>query len=82
MSDADLLSYDSISAAKDLSSPWLMIHGDYNFLPKAARRHMDAVPSTTKTKMIWDDTPHLAYYDQPDAIDRAAHEVADWFQKA
>ena len=82
MSDADLLSYDSIGAAKTLTAPWLMIHGDYNFLPNAARRHMAAVPSTTKTKTIWDDTPHLAYYDQPDAIDRATRAVADWYRKA
>jgi dienelactone hydrolase len=79
MSDADLLSYDSIGAAKTLTAPWLMIHGDYNFLPNAARRHMAAVPDTTKTKTIWGDTPHLAYYDQPEAIDRAMREVADWF---
>lgn len=79
MSDADLLRYDSISAAKDLTTPWLMIHGDYNFLPNAARRHMEAVPKRTRTRTIWDDTPHLAYYDQPDAIDRATREVADWF---
>lgn len=52
MSDADLLSYESIEAAKTLTTPWLMIHGDYNFLPNAARRHMAAVPSTTKTKTI------------------------------
>ncbi|MEO0370194.1 MAG: dienelactone hydrolase family protein [Pseudomonadota bacterium] len=82
MSDADLLGYDSISAAKTLTAPWLMIHGDYNFLPSAARRHMDAVPPNTKTKTIWDDTPHLAYYDQPDAINRATREVANWFQNA
>lgn len=79
MSDADLLSYDSIGAAKTLTAPWLMIHGDYNFLPNAARRHMAAVPSETKTKTIWDDTPHLAYYDRPEAIDRATREVAEWF---
>lgn len=82
MSDADLLSYDSISAARTLTAPWLMIHGDYNFLPNAARRHMAAVPATTKTKTIWDDTPHLAYYDQPETIDRATHEVANWFRNA
>ena len=82
MSDADLLSYDSIGAAQTLTAPWLMIHGDYNFLPNAARRHMAAVPATTKTKTIWDDTPHLAYYDQPAAIDRATREVADWFNAA
>lgn len=82
MSDADLLRYDSIGAAQSLTAPWLMIHGDYNFLPSAARRHMAAVPSTTPTKTIWDDTPHLAYYDQPDAIERATREVAQWFKAA
>jgi pimeloyl-ACP methyl ester carboxylesterase len=79
MSDADLLAYNSIDAAKTLTVPWLMIHGDNCFLPSAARRHMAAVPKTTRTKTIWDSTPHLAYYDQPDAIDRATKEVANWF---
>jgi hypothetical protein len=79
MSDADLLAYDSIGAAENLTTPWLMIHGDNNFLPNAARRHMAAVPESTPTKTIWDDTPHLAYYDQPEAIDRAVAEVTEWF---
>lgn len=82
MSDADLLNYDSISAAETLTAPWLMIHGDNCFLPNAARRHMAAVPETTKTKTIWDETPHLAYYDQAGAIDGATAEVVDWFRNA
>lgn len=80
MSDADLLAYDSIGAARGLTAPWLMIHGDYCFLPPAARRHFDAAPDATDTKLIWDDTPHLAYYDQPATIDRAVSEVVDWFE--
>ena len=79
MSDADLLAYNSIEAAKTLTTPWLMIHGDNCFVPSAARRHMAAVPKTTRTKTIWNATPHLAYYDQPDAIDRATQEIAAWF---
>ncbi|MBY5935013.1 hypothetical protein KUV51_18560 [Tateyamaria omphalii] len=82
MSDADLLDYESISAADQLEVPWLMIHGDNCFIPDAARRHMSAVPVETKTKTVWDETPHLAYYDQPDAIARATAEVLDWFGKA
>ncbi|MEM7627076.1 MAG: dienelactone hydrolase family protein [Planctomycetota bacterium] len=80
MSDADLLAFESISAADSLETPWLMIHGDQCFLPAAARRHMEAVPSSTPTRTIWNDTPHLAYYDQSEVIDGAAREVADWFQ--
>ncbi len=79
MSDADLLHYESLSAAKTMTTPWLMIHGDNCFLPSAARRHMEAVPAELSTKTVWDDTPHLAYYDQPDAIDRAMTEVVAWF---
>ena len=75
MSDADLLEYESISAARELRSPWLMIHGDNCFLPAAARRHMAAVPASTPTQTIWDDTPHLSYYDQPEIIDRAVSAV-------
>ena len=81
MSDADLLSFDSIRAAASLTTPWLMIHGDYNFLPAAARRHMAAVPESTPTQTIWDPTPHLAYYDQPEAIDRATEAMIAFFAR-
>lgn len=79
MSDADLLQFESISAARSLTVPWLMIHGDNCFLPGAARRHIEAVPSSTRTRTVWDDAPHLSYYDQPDAIDRAVTHASEWF---
>ena len=82
MSDADLLHFESISAARGLTAPWLMIHGDNCFLPPAARRHFDAVPETTRKQMVWDETPHLAYYDQDDIIDGAVERVAEWFDAA
>jgi uncharacterized protein len=82
MSDADLLAYESLSATRRLNAPWLMIHGDNCFLPNAARRHLAALPKTTKSQVIWNDTPHLAYYDQPAAIDAATRAVDDWFRKA
>lgn len=80
MSDADLLEFESRSVASTLSVPWLMIHGDNCFLPSAAKRHMEAVPGDTETKTIWDDTPHIAYYDQQTSIDAATAEVAKWFR--
>ena len=80
MSDADLLRYESRSATEILSTPWLMIHGDHCFLPNAARRHMDAVADRLETRTVWDDTPHLAYYDQADAIERAMAEIVPWFK--
>ncbi len=80
MSDADLLSFESISAVPDLKAPWLTIHGDNCFLPNAARRHVDAVASTTRHQLVWDDTPHLAYYDQPDVLDATTAQVSHWFE--
>ncbi|MEL6686555.1 MAG: alpha/beta hydrolase [Pseudomonadota bacterium] len=81
MSDADLLPYESLSAAKSIETPWLMIHGDNCFLPDAAKRHFDAIPAGTPKRLIWDETPHLAYYDQPEAIARATQEMVDWFER-
>jgi len=78
MSDADLLPYESISAARTLTKPYLLIHSDNSFLPDAARRHFEAMPSTHK-KLQWDgDTPHLSYYDEPDVLDRTVASIDQW----
>ncbi|MCQ8186618.1 alpha/beta hydrolase [Parvularcula maris] len=81
MSDKDLLEYESISAAQTIGKPWLMIHGDQCFLPDAAKRHFDAIPEGTPKRLVWDDTPHLAYYDQADAIARGTAETVAWFER-
>ena len=81
MSDAALLQYSSIEAASKLDKPWLMVHGDNCFLPDAAKRHFGAVPEATAKRMIWDETPHLDYYDQAPVIDRTAREVDEWFSR-
>ena len=78
MSDADLLPYESISAARSLDKPYLLIHSDNSFLPDAARRHFDAMPSARKT-LLWEgDTPHLSYYDQPDILARTVASIDSW----
>jgi len=82
MSDADILAYESLTAAGKMATPWLMVHGENCFLPKAALRHLEAVPATTNTRLIWDETPHFAYYDHAPSIDRAAQAAADWFRTA
>jgi uncharacterized protein len=81
MSDADLLSYESISAARIQTKPYLMIHSDNSFLPDAARRHFEAMPSTAKV-LLWEgETPHLSYYDQPEILDRAVGSIVNWMNK-
>ncbi|WP_179957506.1 alpha/beta hydrolase [Exilibacterium tricleocarpae] len=82
MSDADLLSFESISAVPNIKAPWLMIHGDNCFLPSAAKRHIGAIAPTTKHEVVWNDTPHLSYYDQPDVLEEAADRISKWFNNA
>ncbi|MCL9999962.1 MAG: hypothetical protein NBV68_11320, partial [Erythrobacter sp.] len=81
MSDADLLAYESITAAAKQTKPYLMIHSDASFLPDAAKRHFDAMPSTLKN-LIWEgDTPHLSYYDQPEILDRTVAHITGWMKE-
>jgi uncharacterized protein len=81
MSDADLLAYESASAAERLHKPYLMIHSDNSFLPSAARRHFDLVPSAAK-RLLWEgETGHLQYYDDPMVIDSAVENIAAWFNQ-
>lgn len=80
MSDADLLSYESISAAERLEKPYLMIHSDNCFLPAAARRHFEAVPTDDK-ELVWQgETGHFQYYDDPAVLDPTAETMAEWFR--
>lgn len=80
MSDADLLEYESASAMRRLSAPYLMIHSDFSFLPDVARRQFDLAGSERK-RLDWDgETPHLSYYDQPAVIASASERVAAWFR--
>lgn len=78
MSDAELLRFETLGAAGQVDKPYLMIHSDRSFLPYAARRHFDAMPSATK-QMLWEgDTPHLAYYDDADVLDRTVASIVTW----
>ncbi|MEM6788307.1 MAG: alpha/beta hydrolase [Myxococcota bacterium] len=79
MSDAELLTYESLSAAARLRKPYLMIHSDQCFLPAVAKRHYDAIPSDDKHLSWKGDTPHLAFYDQAPVIDPTADEIARFF---
>lgn len=77
-SDAELLRFETITAAARISKPYLMIHSNQSFLPDAARRHFDAMPSTNK-KLLWEgDTPRLSYYDQPEVLDRTVGSIVAW----
>jgi fermentation-respiration switch protein FrsA (DUF1100 family) len=80
MSDASLLTYESLSAAARLTKPCLVIHGDNCALPDQAKRHLAVIPSHDKLHLR-PDTPHLAFYDDPAAIDPAVVSITDWFAR-
>ncbi len=80
MSDALLFDYESLSAAQNLQKPYLMIHSDNSFLPDAAKRQFEAVPTPHK-KLQWEgETAHLQYYDDPEILDRTAQQAIAWYQ--
>jgi uncharacterized protein len=81
MSDAALLSFESLSAAARLTKPLMMIHSDLCALPDCARRHFAVVPTAEK-QLLWEgNTRHLQYYDDPAVIDRAVLHITDWFAR-
>jgi len=81
MSDADLLSYESLSAAGKLRKPYLMVHSDQSFLPDAARRHFDTIASLDK-RILWEgQTPHFSYYDQSETLDATTTKIAEFFHE-
>lgn len=80
MSDATLLTYESLSAAARLTTPFLLIHGDNCALPGQASRHFAVVPTQDKLHLR-PDTPHLTFYDDPAAIDPTVTSVTDWLAR-
>jgi fermentation-respiration switch protein FrsA (DUF1100 family) len=81
MSDAAVLTYESLSAAARLTKPLLMIHSDQCAQPEAAHRHFAVVPSADKRRLWEGETRHFQYYDDPEVIDRAARSIVDWFSR-
>lgn len=81
MSDVELLSYESISAAKRMHTPYLMIHSDNCMLPPAARRHFDAMPTQDKELQWEGETMHLQFYDDAPVVDKAVGNITNWLKK-
>jgi hypothetical protein len=82
MSDAAVLSYESLSAAARLTKRLLMVHSDQCALPDTARRQFAVVPTDDK-RLDWDgQTRHLQYYVDPGVIDHTTWSIVDWFARA
>jgi uncharacterized protein len=80
MSDADLLTYESLSAAARLTTPYMMIHSDNSFLPQVARRHFSVIPASDKA-LVWEGaTPHLSFYDDAAVIDATVAKLVAFYR--
>jgi hypothetical protein len=79
MGDVAYLGFESLTAAKALQAPLLMVHGDRSSGAGSARRHFDCVPHADKRLLIEDDTSHYQYYDDPAVVDRAVASISRWF---
>jgi fermentation-respiration switch protein FrsA (DUF1100 family) len=81
MSDAAVLSYDSISAAARLTTPLLMVHSDGCAVPDAVRRQFAVVPTADK-RLVWEgQNRHFNYYEDPTTIERTVWSMVDWFAR-
>ncbi len=79
MGDVAYLGFESLSAAKALQAPLLMVHGDHSSGADSARRHFDCVPHVDKRLLIEEGTSHYQYYDDPAVVDRAVASISRWF---
>lgn len=80
MGDPAYLDFESLSAARALKRPFLMIHADNSDGPKAARRHFESVPGADK-ELVWQGkNNHFQYYEDPVVIDTAVATMTRWFR--
>ena len=81
MGDVEYLAFESLTAAAEQTKPHLMVHGEFSDGPASCRRHFDALAAQEK-ELIWEDgVTHFQYYEDPETIDRAVRNVADWFRQ-
>ncbi|HUY29713.1 MAG TPA: dienelactone hydrolase family protein [Acidimicrobiales bacterium] len=80
MGDVAYLEFESLSAARDLRAPLLMVHGEHSYGPSSARRHFDAATRVPKQLLSDAGTVHYDYFDDPSTIDRTVAGVAQWLR--
>jgi proline iminopeptidase len=68
--------YDLLPRLRGLSTPTLVLHGDYDFIPiECAARIAQAIPGARF--VLLEDCGHFSYMECPDEVRR---EVVDFFE--
>lgn len=79
MSDAEVWSFNVDQFAERLTVPTLLLHGEQSDGGVEAVSHVHArVGSKKKHMSIVDGVFHTRFYDDPEVVEPAAAEVADW----
>ncbi len=73
------LTFDGLSAADEVSTPVLFVHGDGCVLP-ANVKDVHARLKGEK-ELVWTDGSQVDFYDQPVLVNKAMAEVVPWFER-
>lgn len=73
------LSFDGLSAAEQVTTPTLLVHGDGCVLPDHVRQIHARLRG--EKRLAWVEGGQVDFYDQPDLVDRALAEVVPWFEQ-
>ncbi|PRX54175.1 alpha/beta hydrolase [Flagellimonas meridianipacifica] len=79
MSWGPWLDFDPMSKAKEIKTPFMMVHSDGSALPDNVKKFYNDLQG--EKELIWGDGYHFDYYDQPKQVNLAVEEVSAFFSK-
>ncbi|MFB2924287.1 MULTISPECIES: alpha/beta hydrolase [Aerosakkonema] len=82
MSEAELWTYRVDETIKNLNKPTLMVHADKAATgPVIPKKIFESIPAKDK-ELVWlGDKIQFQFYEEPETIDKAAINIAAWFNR-
>ncbi|MEL7248611.1 MAG: alpha/beta hydrolase [Bacteroidota bacterium] len=73
------LSFDPMSKAAKINTPFMMIHSDGSALPENAKQFFEQL--TGPKELVWGNGYHFDYYDQPTQVEMAVQQASEFLKK-
>jgi fermentation-respiration switch protein FrsA (DUF1100 family) len=73
------LTYDGLSAADEIITPVLFVHGDECVLPENVKNIYARLRG--QKEMVWMEGSQVDFYDQPKLVDKAVAAAVSWFDR-
>jgi len=73
------LDFDPMSKAKEINTPFMVVHSDGSALPDNAKKFYNNLQG--EKELVWGDGYHFDYYDQPAQVNAAVEKVSAFFFK-